>query len=47
MRLRNGDIPEEPVSIKSELSKKLMCIIDNENKPVNTLVEGIKASLEG
>ena len=45
--LRNADIPEEPASTVTEFSKKLMCIIDNEAKPVNTLVEGIKASLEG
>jgi hypothetical protein len=44
--LTNLDI-EEPSTVSAEFSKKLMCIIDNEAKPINTLVEGIKVSMEG
>lgn len=41
----NSDNPDES-KVGDEKFKKLMCIIDNQNNPVNTLIEGITASLE-
>lgn len=42
-RLKNTDIESEPLQIKQEKNKKLVCIIDNQGNPVNHLDEGIKA----
>lgn len=44
--IENPDIADEPKKISVERGKKLMCIIDNQNKPVNSLIEGITVSLE-
>ncbi|CAD8118826.1 unnamed protein product [Paramecium sonneborni] len=44
--IENQDIPDEPKKVSIEKGKKLMCIIDNQSKPVNTLLEGITVSLE-
>jgi ubiquitin carboxyl-terminal hydrolase 14 len=38
--------PEEEPQSKSEFIRKLSCIIDNQNNPVNHLAEGIQAGLE-
>ena len=35
--------PEEPPSISYEMGKKLSVVIINQNKPVNTVQEGIQA----
>jgi len=35
--LKNLEIPEEPVTIKQETNKKLMCTIDNNIKAVNSI----------
>ena len=37
----------EPPEQRSEISSKLMCIIDNQNHPVDFLTDGIKVSLSG
>ncbi|CAD8102562.1 unnamed protein product [Paramecium primaurelia] len=44
--IENQDLPDEPKKVSIEKGKKLMCIIDNQSRPVNTLIEGITVSLE-
>ncbi|CAD8203811.1 unnamed protein product [Paramecium octaurelia] len=45
-KLENQDFPYEPKKESIDKGKKLMYIIDNQIKPVNTLLEGITVSLE-
>ncbi len=38
---------EEEPTVKQEHSKKLSCIIANEENPVNNLLQGLQIGLEG
>jgi ubiquitin carboxyl-terminal hydrolase 14 len=40
--LQNQEILDEQAKISFETNRKLMCIIDNESNPVNTLIDGIR-----
>ncbi|KAM3136181.1 hypothetical protein pb186bvf_011640 [Paramecium bursaria] len=44
--IQTPELPDEQPQFQKSTDRKLMCIIDNNNNPVNTLTEGIKASLE-
>lgn len=37
----------EPAEVRSEMGNKLLCIIDNQNHPVDFLTDGIRVSLAG
>lgn len=44
--LRCAENPDEEPQVKTESLRKLPCIIDNQNNPINNLSEGIKIALE-
>lgn len=45
--LKNKESPEEPEEVTKEQVLRLSCHIDNNNNPVNHMIEGLKVSLEG
>jgi len=44
--VKNKETDAEPAQISKEHILRLSCHIDNNNNPVNHLVEGLKVSLE-
>ena len=45
--LKNKEASEEPEEVTREQVLRLSCHIDNNNNPVNHMIEGLKVSLEG
>lgn len=45
--VKNTEDPDEPPQVTHENVLRLSCHIDNNNNPINHLVEGLKISLNG
>lgn len=45
--VKNKESAEEPAQVSKEQVLRLSCHIDNNNNPVNHMIEGLKISLEG
>ncbi len=45
--VKNTEDPEEPPQVQKENVLRLSCHIDNNNKPIDHLAEGLKISLNG
>jgi hypothetical protein len=45
--VKNTEDPDEPPQVNKEHVLRLSCHIDNNNNPINHLIEGLKISLSG